>query len=189
MSTPTWKWTTRPSAPRPAEPNPLRILGVDPGSLNTGWGVLTGSPANPEVVECGLFRLEPLPTLPQRLAQLQNSLRDVVERLQPTAAAVESPFHGASARSSLQLAHARGVILAVLGDAGLSVTEYAPAAIKKSVTGDGRAEKSRISAMVVQLLGVSVEGEGHDVHDALAVALCHLSTAAFMNAVQKSSGR
>lgn len=167
----------------------MRILGVDPGSLNTGWGVLTGSPANPQVVECGLFRLEPLPTLPQRLALLQNALREVVERLQPTAAAVEAPFHGASARSALQLAHARGVILGVLGNAGLTVSEYAPAAIKKSVTGDGRAEKSRISAMVVQLLGVSVEGQRHDVHDALAVALCHLSTATFMRAVQNSSGR
>jgi crossover junction endodeoxyribonuclease RuvC len=167
----------------------LRILGVDPGSLNTGWGVLTGNPANPEVVDCGLVRLGAVPTLPERLARLQNSLREVVDRLQPTAAAVEAPFHGASARSALQLAHARGVILAVLGDAGLSVTEYAPAAIKKSVTGDGRAEKSRISAMVVQLLGARVEGERHDVHDALAVALCHLSTAAFMKAVQQSRAR
>jgi crossover junction endodeoxyribonuclease RuvC len=167
----------------------LRVLGIDPGSLNTGWGVLTGSPANPEVVECGLVRLEPLPTLPERLACLQNALREVVERLQPTAAAVEAPFHGASARSALQLAHARGAILAVLGDAGLSVAEYAPAAIKKAVTGDGRAEKSRISAMVVQLLGAGVQGERHDVHDALAVALCHLSTATFMKAVRHSSRR
>jgi crossover junction endodeoxyribonuclease RuvC len=157
--------------------------------LNTGWGVLTGTPARPEVVDCGLVRLEPLPTLPERLALLQRALREVVERLQPTVAAVEAPFHGASARSALQLAHARGVILAVLGDAGVSVVEYAPAKIKKSVTGDGRAEKARISAMVVQLLGARVEGERHDVHDALAVALCHLSTATFMNAVRLSSRR
>jgi len=167
----------------------LRILGVDPGSLNTGWGVVTGNPASPVVVDCGLIRLQSFPSFPQRLARLQNELREVVERIEPTAAAVEAPFHGASARSALQLAHARGVILAVLGDAGLDVTEYAPAAIKKSVTGDGRAEKARISAMVVQLLGQQVASERHDVHDALAVALCHLSTAAFMNAVQRSSGR
>lgn len=167
----------------------MRILGVDPGSLNTGWGVLTGNPASPEVVDFGLIRLASLPSFPLRLARLQNALREVVERVQPIAAAVESPFHGASARSALQLAHARGVILAVLGDAGLTVTEYTPAAIKKSVTGDGRAEKSRISAMVVQLLGERVASERHDVHDALAVALCHLSTAAFLEAVKRSSGR
>lgn len=157
--------------------------------MNTGWGVLTGNPASPVVVDCGLIRLQALPSLPERLARLQNELREVVERMEPTSAAVEAPFHGASARSALQLAHARGVILAVLGDAGLSVTEYAPAAIKKSVTGDGRAEKARISAMVVQLLGQRVQGERHDVHDALAVALCHLSTAAFQEAVRRSSGR
>ena len=133
--------------------------------------------------------MQALPSFPERLARLQNELREVVERLEPTSAAVEAPFHGVSARSALQLAHARGVILAVLGNAGLSVTEYAPAAIKKSVTGDGRAEKARISAMVIQLLGQGVERERHDVHDALAVALCHLSTAAFQEAVRRSSGR
>jgi len=167
----------------------LRVLGVDPGSLNTGWGVLSGNPSRPGVVECGLIRLAPSQAFAQRLAVLQNALREVVARVQPTAAAVETPFHGASARSALQLAHARGVILAVLGDAGLSVTEYTPAAVKKSVTGDGRAEKSRISAVVIQLLGAAVENERHDVHDALAVALCHLSTAAFLSAVERSRGR
>jgi len=123
------------------------------------------------------------------MARLHEALREVVARVRPTAAAVESPFHGASARSALQLAHARGVILAVLGGAGLSVTEYAPAAVKKSMTGDGRADKARISAMVVQLLGRRVESERHDVHDALAVALCHLSSAAFQRAVERSAGR
>jgi crossover junction endodeoxyribonuclease RuvC len=123
------------------------------------------------------------------MARLHEALRDVVARVRPTVAAVESPFHGASARSALQLAHARGVILAVLGGAGLGVTEYAPAAVKKSMTGDGRADKARISAMVIQLLGRRVERERHDVHDALAVALCHLSAAAFSRAVERSVGR
>ncbi len=157
--------------------------------MNTGWGVLSGNPASPGIVDCGLIRLAPSDSLAQRLAVLQNALREVVVRVQPTVAAVETPFHGASARSALQLAHARGVILAVLGDAGVSVTEYTPAAVKKSVTGDGRAEKSRVGAMVIQLLGATVENERHDVHDALAVALCHLSTAAFLNAVERSRGR
>ena len=157
--------------------------------MNTGWGVLTGNPARPAIVDCGLIRLASSRSFPERLARLQSELGEIVGRVQPDAAAVEAPFHGANARSALQLAHARGVILAVLGGAGLSVTEYTPAAVKKSVTGDGRAEKSRISAMVVQLLGERVQVERHDVHDALAVALCHLSTAAFLSAVQRSSGR
>ena len=151
--------------------------------------MVTGNPASPAIVDCGLIRLASGQTFAERLAQLQNALQEIVSRVQPSVAAVETPFHGASARSSLQLAHARGVILAVLGNAGLSVDEYTPAAVKKSVTGDGRAEKARISAMVVRLLGDRAEGERHDVHDALAVALCHLSTAAFMEAVQRSKGR
>jgi crossover junction endodeoxyribonuclease RuvC len=151
--------------------------------------VVTGNPASPAILDCGLIRLAPGQALSERLAHLQSALQEIVSRVQPSIAAVETPFHGASARSSLQLAHARGVILAVLGHAGLNVAEYTPAAVKKSVTGDGRAEKARISAMVVQLLGDRAEGERHDVHDALAVALCHLSTATFMDAVQRSKGR
>jgi crossover junction endodeoxyribonuclease RuvC len=167
----------------------LRVLGVDPGSLNTGWGALTGGPASPEVIDCGLIRLPAGRALPERLARLECSMRDVVSRIQPTVAVVETPFHGASARSALQLAHARGVILSVLGQAGLEVTEYTPAAVKKSVTGDGRAEKRRISAMVVQLLGDRIASERHDVHDALAIALCHLSHAAFQAAILRSGSR
>ena len=141
------------------------------------------------MVDCGLIRLAPSGSLAERLAVLQNAFRDIVDRPRPTVAAVESPFHGASARSALQLAHARGVILAVLGDAGIRVTEYTPAEVKKSVTGDCRAEKTRISTMIIQLLGEAVEKERHDVHDALAVALCHLSKASFLNAVQRSGER
>ena len=77
-------------------------------------------------------------------------------------------------------------MLAVLGEARVPVAEYAPAAIKKSLTGDGRADKKRVCAMVVRLLGAGTEGQRHDVHDALAIALCHLAAAAYLEAVSRT---
>ena len=102
----------------------------------------------------------------------------LLERLGPEQAAVESPFHGVNPRSALQLAHARGVILAALHGAGVPLTEYAPAAVKLSVTGNGRAEKAQVQDMVVRLLRIpGGRAPDTDAADALAVALCHLACA------------
>lgn len=101
-------------------------------------------------------------------------IASVIERYAPSEAAVEAPFHGASARSALQLAHARGVVLAALGGSSIPVFEYTPATIKKAVTGNGRAEKSQVEAMVVRLVSGSVATGQTDVADAIATALCHL---------------
>jgi crossover junction endodeoxyribonuclease RuvC len=105
---------------------------------------------------------------------LHDAIKLVVERFEPTEAAVESPFHGVNARSALQLAHARGVILAALGGAGVPVFEYTPATIKKAVTGSGRAEKVQVQLMVGRLIPNTVPDERPDVADAIAAALCHL---------------
>ena len=116
--------------------------------------------------------------LPRRLWQLQQELTTLVARLAPTSSAVESPFHGVNARSSFQLAQARGVVLAALAGAGLEVLEYTPATVKKAVTGNGRATKEQVRMMVGRLLGRPPESlTSHDLSDALAVALCHASSA------------
>jgi len=177
---------TPPSDQPPIDRRPVRVLGIDPGSHNTGWGLIGGSASRPVLVDCGLIRLRPSESLARRLAVLRSSLADVVERLEPTVAAVETPFHGASARSALQLAHARGVILAVLGEAGLEVAEYTPATIKKTVAGDGRADKVRVGAMVAARVGRTAVRQRHDVDDALAVALCHLCVASFREVVGRA---
>jgi crossover junction endodeoxyribonuclease RuvC len=135
-------------------------------------------------VACGVLRARraeaPLAT---RLAGLKRDLERLLPRLQPCVAAVETPFHGASARSALFLAHARGVILAVLADAGVEVAEYSPAAVKKAVTGNGRADKEQVAAMVGRLLGETVAGRSRDLSDALAVALCHQACSRYGDAV------
>jgi crossover junction endodeoxyribonuclease RuvC len=110
----------------------------------------------------------------------------VIEQYSPTEAAVEAPFHGISARSALQLAHARGVILAALGSESVPVFEYSPATVKKAVTGNGRAEKGQVQAMVGRLVTGKFASGRADVADALAAALCHLFAAGMSDALLKA---
>lgn len=153
---------------------PTRVLGVDPGSVRSGWAVIGGSPARPELLACGEIDVPAAWSFERRLAALHEAFTAVVADATPTHAAVEAPFQGVSARAALQLAHARGVVLAVLGVARVPVTEYAPATIKKAVTGNGRAEKSQVATMVRQLLRSADPSLHDDVSDATAAALCHV---------------
>ena len=153
---------------------PVRILGVDPGSLRAGWALVSGTAARPELSACGEIVLPGAWAFETRLARLHDELAQVVAATAPTHAAVEAPFHGISARSALQLAHARGVALAVLGGAKVPVSEYAPATIKKAVTGQGRAEKSQVSMMVRSIVRQPEASLREDISDAVATALCHL---------------
>ena len=139
---------------------------------------MAGTPHEPQLVACGQIDLSRQDPFERRLSAIHSRLSEIVERHRPSEAAVEAPFHGASARSALQLAHARGVVLAVLGAAGVPVTEYAPATIKKAVTGNGRAEKVQVQAMVGRLIvGSGPVPSGADIADAIAAALCHLTAA------------
>ncbi len=166
----------------------LRILGVDPGSICTGWGLVGGSAERPVLLDCGVVRLPARRPFADRLCFLRREFDALLVRLRPTEAAVESPFHGANARAALQLAHARGVVLAGLGGAGVPVSEYAPATVKKSVVGVGKAEKTQVQAMVRRMLGSEAEPSGSlDATDALAVALCHLSGRGLAEAIARAS--
>jgi len=147
-----------------------RILGIDPGSYATGWGAIEGGAAVPSLVECGLIRLPRTGPFPVRLHALHDAVAELASRLEPDVACVEAPFHGINARSGLQLAHARGVVLAALGAAGVPVEEVAPASVKRAVTGNGRASKEQVQAMVRRVFVRAGEFASEDVSDALAVA-------------------
>jgi len=154
------------------DPSPTTaILGVDPGSIATGWALVTGSPERPRVLAAGVIKVPASRPFGERLATIQDRFVEILGEYRPTLAAVEAPFHGASARSALQLAHARGVILAALSRAGVETVEYSPAAVKKTVTGSGRATKEQVAYMVERLSGT--KSTSHDLTDAVAVALCH----------------
>jgi crossover junction endodeoxyribonuclease RuvC len=150
----------------------LIILGIDPGSLHTGFGLIECAGREHRRLESGRISAPAGTDLGVRLALLAAGLAALLERHRPDLAAVEKPFHGANARSALVLAEARGALLATLARAGLAVEEYAPAAIKSAVAGNGRADKEQVARMVRLQLRLGAERLTPDASDALAVALC-----------------
>jgi crossover junction endodeoxyribonuclease RuvC len=148
------------------------ILGLDPGSLHTGYGLLDKQGSALTHVEAGRFSCPKDLALPQRLAYLVGRLEDLLARRPPDIAVLETPFHGMNARSLIVLAQARGALLAVLAMRGVEIREYSPAEIKSAVTGNGRADKEQVARMVRLLLAVRGEGWASDATDALATAIC-----------------
>ena len=155
----------------------MRILGIDPGLRVTGYGVVDVDPdspgATPRIVEGGVLRIpEDLP-LPARLRRLHEEIREVLDELEPEMVAVESVFtHPDRASTGVRMAHARGVLLLAAAQKGLKVAEHAPAQVKKSLTGDGSADKSRMQLAIAARCGLDAPPEPSDVADALAIALC-----------------
>ena len=154
----------------------MRILGIDPGTRLCGYGVievLAGQQLR--YVECGVLQLDVKLALPRRLHQLWQELREVVSELRPHEMALESIFHGVNAQSALRLGHARGVIMLVVAEAGLPLAEYPPATVKRTVAGNGRAQKAEVQRLVSYRCGLK-QPPPLDASDALALALCHAHT-------------
>ncbi len=150
----------------------MRILGLDPGSRVCGYGVIDERAGELAYVECGLLTAPADRAMEERLGELARGLREVIDELQPQVVAVEDVFSHQNVRSALALAHARGMALAVVGLCGLSVASYAPARVKKAVSGSGRADKTQIARMVQTLIGLRSLPRA-DATDALAVAITH----------------
>jgi crossover junction endodeoxyribonuclease RuvC len=150
----------------------LLILGLDPGSLHTGYGLVERQGSALRAVEAGRISCPKAQAVPVRLAHLSVCLGELLDRCQPDLAVLETPFHGMNSRSLIVLAEARGVLLAVLAGRGLEIREYTPAEVKSAVTGNGRADKDQVARMVRLLLAARGEGWASDATDALAVALC-----------------
>jgi crossover junction endodeoxyribonuclease RuvC len=152
----------------------MRVLGIDPGLRNLGWGVIDVAGARLTHVANGICHSSPEgdSTLADRLLSLFDQLTAVVARWTPDAAAVEHTFVNKDAVATLKLGQARGIALLVPARAGLTVGEYAPNAVKKTVVGVGHAAKVQVDHMVrIHLPGVVIAGP--DAADALAVAICH----------------
>lgn len=150
----------------------IRILGVDPGSGATGWGVVDCAGPRLSFVAAGVIRPKRALSRAERLAAIHQGLAALIAEMKPDEAAVEETFVNASPRDALVLGEARGVALLAPAQAGLAVAEYAANTIKKAVVGRGHAEKAQVAAMVRVLLPASGE-QAADAADALAVAICH----------------
>jgi crossover junction endodeoxyribonuclease RuvC len=157
----------------------MLILGIDPGTANTGYGVVRGGgPALPTLVECGVIRTKPRQPLPVRLREIYEGVQELLDRHKPDAVSVEDVFYARNVRTTVVLGHARGVILLAAEQAGLVVNEYAPSEIKKAVVGTGSATKEQVQFMLTRLLRLRSVPQPSDAADGIAAALACLMGAA-----------
>jgi len=158
--------------PGVAERPRLRVLGVDPGSQSTGYGVIDRVGSELHWVSHGVLRPARSSSLASRLAALVRELSVVIAQYSPDVASVEDVFVAASPRSALVLGQARGAVLASIGAAAVPLVQYAPARIKQAVAGAGRAPKDQMQRIVKRMLGLA-SAPACDAADALAAAICH----------------
>jgi len=151
----------------------MRILGVDCGSVKTGYGVIETDGRDHRLVAAGVIRVKSTLPLAARVLEISRELRALIQRHTPEAAAVEAVFYSLNVKTALNLAHVRGVVLLAISEAGLELGEYSPLEVKISVVGYGRAEKTQVQMMIHSLLALESPITSEDACDALAVAVCH----------------
>lgn len=164
----------------------MRVIGIDPGLQRTGWGVVAEEKGRLHHVANGVCA-SGSGDLAARLLVLFDGLTEVIERYAPDMAAVEQTFVNKDAKGTLKLGQARGIALLVPARHGLPVAEYAPNAVKKTVVGQGHADKAQVAHMVALQLG-GVRASGPDAADALAIALCHLFQSRFSATLARAAG-
>lgn len=153
------------------------VLGVDPGSLKTGFGLVDHVSGRYEYIASGVIRMKSCEELPERLKTIYESLVEIIEQYQPSEFAIEKVFMAKSAGSALKLGQARGAAIVAAVTNGLPVGEYEARKVKQSVVGSGAADKSQVQHMVRTLLHLTATPQ-EDAADALAIALCHINTQA-----------
>ncbi|MGD0437182.1 MAG: crossover junction endodeoxyribonuclease RuvC [Bryobacteraceae bacterium] len=161
----------------------MRILGIDCGTEYTGYGLIESDGRVHTMIAAGSIHTSPKDPLHTRLSVIARDLREVIGAHRPDSAAVEEVFYAQNVKTALKLSHARGVVLLMIAEAGLSMGEYSPLEVKTSVVGYGRAEKQQVKRMVHSLLHLETEIESEDACDAIAVAICHATHAAFQISV------
>ncbi|HEX5215350.1 MAG TPA: crossover junction endodeoxyribonuclease RuvC [Vicinamibacterales bacterium] len=164
----------------------MRIFGIDPGSIRTGYGCVETDGTRHRLVLCGAIRTPAREALAPRLKRIHEQLLQFIAEAAPDCVVVENLFHAKHARSALILGHARGVAVLAAVQSRLPVLEYTPAEIKMAVVGYGRAEKAQMQQMVKLLLGLDALPSPYDAADALAVAICHAHAS---GPAVKASGR
>ncbi len=151
----------------------MRVLGIDPGSRRTGWGVVQLEGTRLRHLAAGTISLSDKVPLPSRLRTIHHELLGIIEVHHPDAMAVEEIFFAKYANAALKLGHARGVALLAAAESEIGVHEYAPAIVKRTIAGRGGADKGQVGRLVSVLLGLGTAPE-EDAADALAVAITHI---------------
>ena len=152
----------------------MTVMGVDPGSRVTGYGLVSYEQGKLRTLEFGCIRAKVKGPLAERLREIYEAFMEVLERSDAELAAVEDISYRENIRAAFQIGHARGVVMLALAQAGLPVEEYSPAEVKRSVVGSGSASKEQVRFMVQHILNLPEPPKPYDASDALAVALCHI---------------
>lgn len=150
------------------------MLGLDPGSVRTGWGVIERTGPTARGIAAGVIRVPDRAPLSERLHDIHRGVSEVLATHRPDSVAIEDIFFARYAQAAMVLGHARGVAMLAVAQAGLSIATYPPSVVKRAVVGSGRAEKSQVALLVAALLGMR-ELPGVDATDALAIAITHLN--------------
>lgn len=155
----------------------MRVIGVDPGTAITGWGLVEGDGNDLVAVAYGVITTAAGTPLPERLQAIYQELTKVVDQWQPDTSAIEELFFSRNAKTALAVGHGRGAAMLALANANLDITEYKPLEVKQALTGHGGADKHQMQQMVKLLLTLDDIPRPDDAADALAVAICHLHSA------------
>jgi crossover junction endodeoxyribonuclease RuvC len=169
----------------------VRVLGIDPGSETTGWGVVEGDGhgRSYRLVEFGVIKLSTSSSFASRLLKICQGLEEIIDRLHPEACSIEEAFYAVNPKVFLKLGQVRGVALLVAEKAALEIGEYAPRLVKQTVAGYGNADKRQVQEMVKVLLSLKAIPEPHDAADALAVAICHFHHAGIKERLTAAEAR
>ncbi|MEJ2085239.1 MAG: crossover junction endodeoxyribonuclease RuvC [Acidobacteriota bacterium] len=152
----------------------MLILGIDPGSRHTGFGLVESQPGGTvRPIDYGRISCPARTPIPERIGRLASELESITERWHPDVAVLETPFLGLNAKSLVVLAQARGALMAVLVNQGVEIAEYSPAEVKNAVSGNGRADKEQVKQMVRLQLSLGKAPLAADASDALALAICY----------------
>lgn len=157
----------------------MRVIGIDPGSIITGYGVVEKNGSGLNSIKWGAIRTKKNQSFPERLKKIYDELSEIIETYEPSVAAIENIFFAENAKSALKLGHVRGATILAAINSGLETAEYTPLEVKQAVTGHGRADKNQVQIMVTKLLCLKEAPKPFDASDALAVAICHLHSTNF----------
>jgi crossover junction endodeoxyribonuclease RuvC len=167
----------------------MRVLGIDPGSEITGWGIIEGDGPRYRVVEYGAVRLPAGQKFSARLLSIWSDIEEIIARYNPTVCAIEDGFLATNVKVTLKLGQVRGVAMLAAERGGLEIQEYSPRLVKQTVVGYGNAEKQQVQEMVRVLLSLNILPEPQDAADALAVAICHFHHAGFSQRILAAEAR
>jgi crossover junction endodeoxyribonuclease RuvC len=161
----------------------MLVLGIDPGTASTGYGIVRSTGSRLEALEQGVIETRPAVALERRLAQIHGRIADLLDEFRPDAVAVEELYFGANVRTAFAVGQARGVILLAAGQRDVPSRSYTPQQVKGAVCGSGRADKDQVARMVARLLGLGAPPTPSHAADALAVAICDLNRAPLASAM------